>query len=196
MSQFRTAARDWGWLAGGRRSEPAANRDLGRWRAELRRQPEPGQPPPGRACSSRGEDPERRSERARQSAGSWSRVHPARRPLAARSRAAPLAEAEARRAPSSGPLGPQASPARSVRLVARPGRRCGGVRRRRPSALERRSSAACGSSSPPPPPPPPPSHPSSGGARPPRRFCTNKGGPRGAGVAPPALGPAPARGGR
>ncbi|OBS57605.1 hypothetical protein A6R68_11271, partial [Neotoma lepida] len=36
-------------------------------------------------------------------------------------------------------FGLQASPARSVRLVARPGRRCGGVRRRRPSAWSGRS---------------------------------------------------------
>lgn len=55
-------------------------------------------------------DPERRSERERQSVGSWSCAHPARRPLAARSRAASPAEAEARRAPSSRPLGAQASP--------------------------------------------------------------------------------------
>lgn len=38
-------------LAGGRSSEPAANRDLGRRRrAEPRRQPEPCQSPPGRAA--------------------------------------------------------------------------------------------------------------------------------------------------
>lgn len=41
-------------LAGGPSSEPAAHRDLRR-RAELRRHPEPCQPPPGLAFPSRGE---------------------------------------------------------------------------------------------------------------------------------------------
>lgn len=202
---------------GGPSSELAAHRDLGRWQAELRRHPEPCQPPPGRAFPSRGEgtpaelgtkreklgwcgwlradnrvknrsaasvdppqqlhpgprgpegdwatvtaasglapppsaapppasacrsgagprpatssrrgradrvfadaqapppppfpsDPERRSEPERQSSGSLSGVHLVRRPLAARSRAESLANAEARRAQSSGPVGAQASP--------------------------------------------------------------------------------------
>ena len=104
---------------GGPSSELAAHRDLGRWQAELRRHPEPCQPPPGRAFPSRGEGtpaelgtkhPERRSEPERQSSGSLSGVHLVRRPLAARSRAESLANAEARRAQSSGPVGAQASP--------------------------------------------------------------------------------------
>lgn len=96
-----------------------------------------------------------------------------------------------RGSPKSAVLGPRRRSGLSARLLTRPGRRCGGVRCRRPGAWSGASPAACGSS-----PPPPPSHPSCGGARPPRRFCTNKGGLRGASAAPPALRSAPARGGR
>lgn len=97
-----------------------------------------------------------------------------------------------RGSPKSAVLGPCRLSGLTARLLAWPGRRCGGVRLRRPSAWSGGSPAACGS-----PPPPPPSHPSCGGARPPRRFCRNKGGPRGgAGAAPPAVRSAPARGGR
>lgn len=88
---------------------------------------------------------------------------------------------------------PALSASRPLRALRAPRRPAGTpLWRREAPAAERAPGAALVRGLRASPPPPPPSHPSCGGARPPRRFCTNKGGPRGAGVAPPAVRPAAA----
>lgn len=75
-------------------------------------------------------DPERRSERERQSSGPRSCVHLVRRPRCPEPRYFP----GKRGSPKSAVLGPCRLSGLSARLLAWPGRRCGGVRHRRPSA--------------------------------------------------------------